>query len=94
MSKTDLISRQSAIGALRRAEALTKAFGYHHVIDTIRELPSEQTYTDFITWLLDEVWDEDLWEINWEAFPELLCRKLVKLGYVKEQDGLYERLDR
>lgn len=38
----DLISRQVAIEALRRAEALTKAFGYHNVIDTIRELPSAQ----------------------------------------------------
>ena len=38
----DLISRQAAIDALRRAEALTWAFGYHNVIDTIRELPSAQ----------------------------------------------------
>ena len=38
----DLISRQAAIEALRRAEALTRAFGYHNVIDTIRELPSVQ----------------------------------------------------
>lgn len=36
----DLISRQDAIEALRRAEALTRAFGYHNVIETIRELPS------------------------------------------------------
>ena len=36
----DLIRREDAIEALRRAEALTKAFGYHNVIDTIRELPS------------------------------------------------------
>ena len=39
---SDLIDRQAAIDALRRAEALTRAFGYHNVIDTIRELPSEQ----------------------------------------------------
>ena len=38
----DLISRQAAIEALKRAEALTRAFGYHFVIDTIRELPSAQ----------------------------------------------------
>lgn len=37
---TDCISRQAAIEALRRAEALTKAFGYHNVIETIRDLPS------------------------------------------------------
>lgn len=38
----DLISRQAAIDALKREEALTRAFGYHVVIDTIRELPSAQ----------------------------------------------------
>ena len=36
----DLISRQAAINALKRAEALTRAFGYHNVIETIRELPT------------------------------------------------------
>lgn len=39
---SDLISRQAAIDALKRAEALTRAFGYHHVIETIRELPSAE----------------------------------------------------
>lgn len=39
---SDLISREDAIEALKRAEALTKAFGFHNVIDTIREVPSAQ----------------------------------------------------
>ena len=39
---SDLIDRQKAIDALKRAEALTMAFGYHNVIETIRELPSVQ----------------------------------------------------
>lgn len=38
----DLISRQAAIEALKRAEALTKAFGYHNVIETIRDLPTAE----------------------------------------------------
>lgn len=41
----DLISRQAAIEALKRAEALTRAFGYHHVIETIRELPTAEPMT-------------------------------------------------
>ncbi len=56
----DLISRQAAIEALKRAEALTRAFGYHHVIETIRDLPSVQpeplsdAYMKAVwTWLLD-----------------------------------------
>ena len=51
--KDGLISRQDAIEALRRAEALTRAFGYHNVIDTIRELPSaERSMTDMQTEIL------------------------------------------
>ena len=90
----DLISRQAAIDALKRAEALTHAFGYHNVIETIRELPSAQPDSSFITWLLDEIWDEDMWELNCVAFPEIVCRKLTKLGYVRERNGEYERLDK
>lgn len=39
---SDLISREAAIEALKRAEALTRAFGYHNVIETIRELPTAE----------------------------------------------------
>ena len=49
--------------------------------------------SEFIFWVLDEIWDEDMWELNWQAFPEVVCRKLVKIGYLKEKDGEYERLD-
>ena len=38
----DLISRQSAIDAVRRSEALDRAFGYGHAVDALRELPSAQ----------------------------------------------------
>ena len=47
---------------------------------------------EFISWLLDEIWDEKMWELNYQAFPEILCRKLVKMGYVKDIGGKYERV--
>lgn len=50
--------------------------------------------SEFISWLLDEIWDDELWELNYRAFPELLCRKLVKCGYLKEEGGRYVRLDK
>ena len=37
---SDLISREAAIEALKRAEALAWEFGYHNVIGTIRDLPA------------------------------------------------------
>lgn len=42
LESLDCIDRQAALDALKRAEALTRAFGYHIVIDTIQELPSAQ----------------------------------------------------
>lgn len=50
----DLISRQAAIEALKRADALTRAFGYHFVIDTIRELPSAQPERKKGKWIYGE----------------------------------------
>ena len=50
----DLISRQAAIEALKRAEALTRAFGYHFVIDTIRELPSAQPQRKTGRWIIKD----------------------------------------
>lgn len=38
----DMISRQAAIDALKRDEALVRAFGYQHAIDAVQELPSTQ----------------------------------------------------
>ena len=76
---SDLISRQAAIDALKRAEALTRAFGYHFVIDTIRELPSSQPEPKEGHWILRESPDGDeqyecsecgvLWEFN-DGTPE------------------------
>ena len=50
----DLISRQAAIDALKRAEALTRAFGYHNVIETIRELPTAEKKGKWINHRNDE----------------------------------------
>lgn len=42
----------------------------------------------FIEWVASEIFDDD-WEFNNDAFAEIACRKLVKLGIVKEVDGEY-----
>ena len=39
---SDLISREAAVDAVRRSEALDRAFGYGHAVDALRELPSAQ----------------------------------------------------
>ena len=91
---TDCISRQAALDCFH--DWIDK-HGDVHTPDEMAEyraieaLPSARS--SLITWLLDEIWDEEMWELNWQAFPELLCRKLEKLGYVKRTGDEYERLD-
>lgn len=58
-----------------------------------RDNAVRQMYAEFINWLLDEVWDDEMWELNYRAFPELLCRRLAKAGWLKEEGGRYVRLD-
>lgn len=73
--------------------------------DDLEKLPTAQPETSIMTvtvkpdelvgfaeWVLNEIWDEELWEYNWQAFPELVCRKLLKLGFVTtNEEGNYER---
>lgn len=92
----DLISRQEALYCFH--DWVDKHGDVHSADEmpeyrAIEALPSAQPAPAFITWLLDEIWDEDMWELNWQSFPEILCRKMAKLGYIRERNGEYERLD-
>jgi len=89
---SDLISRKEAIDVAFDVYPDDEYFR-ELFVKSIQALPSAQPDSSFITWLLDEIWDEDAWTLNWQAFPELVCRKLAKMGLVKEKDGEYERFD-
>lgn len=53
---------------------------------------AEQTdCTDFVNWLLEEVMDEENWQMNAVANGEIICRKLKKLGLLEVKDGYYIR---
>lgn len=53
---------------------------------------AEQTdCTDFIKWILEEVLDEENWELNAVANGEIICRKLKKLDLLEVKDGYYVR---
>ena len=47
--------------------------------------------TDFLCWLLEEIMDEENWELNAEADGEIIARKLKKLGLLDSKDGYYVR---
>lgn len=64
------------------------------VIEHLEQMPSAEPKkgrdcTDFVLWLLDEVMDEENWELNAVANGEVIARKLKKLGLLEVKDGYY-----
>lgn len=96
MSK-DTIYRQEAIDEFWKLDIEMRPSAIDAITGILEQLPSAHPeITDelvgFVEWVLDEIWDEELWEYNWQAFPELVCRKLLKLGFVTtNEEGNYER---
>ena len=95
----DLISRQAAI---RWVKTECNPYGKptldyesgKRVIEHMEQMPSAQPKigrdcTDFIRWLMDEVMDEENWQMNAVANGEIICRKLKKLGMLDVVDGYY-----
>ena len=44
---------------------------------------------EFAEWVASEIFDEN-WEYNKDAFEEIACRKLSKLGIVKANGDMWE----
>ena len=101
----DLISKnglRNAVGFLRKYnvqahDTTMDAVLYDDVLLCINELlsvaiPTEEQKTghwkDFALWVAKEIFDE--WEYNKDAFAEIACRKLNKLGIVKANGDKWE----
>lgn len=52
----------------------------------------EQEPCDFARWVASEIFDEN-WEYNKDAFAELACRKLEKLGIVRAKGDKWELVE-
>ena len=52
----------------------------------------EQEPYDFARWVATEIFDEN-WEYNKEAFAEIACRKLAKLGIVIRMGDEWELVE-
>ena len=92
----DLISRQAAIDALDSIGSLDTDADRKYARGIFNALPSAQPErktgrdcTEFVKWLMDEVIDEENWELNAVANGEVICRKLKKLGLLDVEDGYY-----
>lgn len=60
--------------------------------ESLEQEPKMEDYKDFALWLADEIFDE-MWEYNKDAFEELACRKLAKLGIVRANGGKWELVE-
>ena len=58
-------------------------------IEALSEPKTGRDCTDFVRWLMDEVMDEENWQMNAVAYGEIICRKLKKLGLLDVVDGYY-----
>lgn len=47
---------------------------------------------DFANWVAEEIFDEN-WEYNKDAFAELTCRRLAKLGIVRAKGDEWELVE-
>ena len=52
----------------------------------------EQEPYDFAEWVATEIFDE-MWEYNKDAFAEIACRKLAKLGIVRAKGDEWELVE-
>lgn len=96
---SDLISRDEAVALVNRAiGGIGDKDAQEYLFDGLRKqmwaLPSAEPKTgrdctDFVRWLMDEVMDEENWQMNAVANGEIICRKLKKLGLLDVVDGYY-----
>ena len=85
----DIISRQAAIVAIKNCES-GENFEYNEgliaAMNAVVDTPSAQEWILFAHWVAKEVIDEENWDTNSISFPEVVCRKLFKLGII-DTDG-------
>lgn len=61
------------------------------VIDiAIKALEQESELAQFAKWVASEIFDDDWDEYNKDAFEEIACRKLAKLGLVRANNDYWE----
>lgn len=75
------------------SEKYEKAFddGYENGYAQAR-FDYEQEPYDFAKWVATEIFDDN-WEYNKDAFAEIACRKLAKLGIVRAKSDKWELVE-
>ena len=60
--------------------------------DILDYLEREPKTEQFAKWVATEIFD-DIWEYNKDAFAEIACRKLAKLGIVRAKGDEWELVE-
>ena len=81
------MTNEEAIKRLKEARTTIQPFRYvNEAIDyAIKALEQEP----FAEWVASEIFNEN-WEYNKDSFAEITCRKLAKMGIVKENGDMWE----
>jgi agmatine/peptidylarginine deiminase len=58
----------------------------------IKALEQDTKTEQFAKWVATEIFD-DMWEYNKDAFAEIACRKLAKLGIVRAKGDEWELVE-
>ena len=58
----------------------------------IKALEQSPEMDQFAKWVAEEIFD-DMWEYNKDAFAEIACRKLAKLGIVRAKGDEWELVE-
>ena len=97
----DLISKRAAIVALDNKMSsslenvdmqIAMGFAKGIIHDLPSVTPAEKTL-QFAEWVAAEIFD-DMWEYNKDAFAEIACRKLAKLGIVRAKGDVWELVEK
>lgn len=63
-----------------------------NLMDVLEKQMQEPKMEQFVRWVATEIFDE-MWEYNKDAFAEIACRKLAKLGIVKANGDKWELIE-
>ena len=92
---------ETVIDVDERAERLAQVDVIDEFMQVVEDMPtvaipSAEPNTghlkDFVMWVASEIFDDN-WEYNKDAFAEIACRKLNKLGIVKANGDKWELVE-
>lgn len=88
--ETELAHIEAKLENAEKRLQLYKQAYEQEIMDTLAH-DNTKDCTKFLLWLLEEIMDEENWEMNAVADGEIIARKLKNLGLLEVKDGYYVR---